>query len=135
MTFRKFERSAWKLLDFRILLQIPQTPCRKSYASRRTPSGNSCLRACIPVEDLSSSYQNKKIFTKVGLYFLIFIMLTIIHKKLYNIIYLKYTYLLFILEIPIQELPNSQIFLNPLVGSPYHSSPQPLQWICACVVF
>ena len=44
--FRKFEWSTWKLLDFRILLQIPQTPCRKStslrevrdrYASRRTP--------------------------------------------------------------------------------------------------
>ena len=43
--FRKFEWSTWKLLDFRILLQIPQTPCRKStslrelrdrYASRRT---------------------------------------------------------------------------------------------------
>ena len=47
MTFRKFEWSAWKLLDFRILFQIPQsfwgpwagaqTPCPKSYASWRTP--------------------------------------------------------------------------------------------------
>ena len=44
--FRKFEWGTWKLLDFSILLQIPQTPCRKStslrevrdrYASRRTP--------------------------------------------------------------------------------------------------
>ena len=83
MAFRKFEWSVWKLLDWRILHQIPKgfwepwaTP-KPPAVSNEPPSENFCLRAWILLK-LSRA--------KSGLYIIIYQLHQILKKKLLMIV-------------------------------------------------